>query len=140
MKLYVLSLFTRKKVVLLLTTLFVTGCVGLSDQRLSQQFRVTSDTAQTVEVFRDGRLSLSSSTGEQDCPTVFYINNERVGRYAIYQHDVFYLEPDIYTFRAKNCNGKSAPNSLDVIISPSNEARHFVLSLDGHGQPLLIEN
>ena len=137
-KRYRFDFLTSKVIALFLIVFIMTGCVGF-DSQPSQDFRVALDNARVVEVIRDGKSAISSSAESQDCPMVFYINNKKVGHFAIYQQDDFYLVPDVYTFRVKNCKGRSSFYSLEVTIWPSSALRQFVLSLDGHGQPLIIE-
>lgn len=127
-----------KKIALISVTLIVAGCAGVND-RSTQSYHVAADNAQTVEVIRDGRLVTGSSAEQDACPTVFYINNKDLGRYTIHQQATVYLDPDSYSLMAENCNGKSNSYSLKVTSDSASTVRQVVLSLDGHGRPLVIE-
>lgn len=133
------------KVVLSSTALCfaVTGCTsvdaGSVEASSSQYSTKASDKAQMVEVMRDGRLIAGSSVEQDECPTVFYINNQNVGRFTTHQQATFYLDPDSYTFMASNCNGRGNSYGLDIEQDLSSAVRYIVLSLDGHGRPVVIE-
>ncbi len=93
-----------------------------------------------IEVVRDNKTAIKSkSDSANDCKTNFYINNAKVGAFAIADLSNYQLAPGQYNFSVDNCQGRCSRYGLDVEIKQG-EFQKFILSADATGKPFIIVN
>lgn len=95
---------------------------------------------QLIEVVRDNQKNkLPTEKGTEDCPTSFYINDKKVGSYAVNDSNSYQLEPGNYNLKVANCQGQCSKYGTDVTIVEGQSPK-FILSSDAAGQPFIIVN
>lgn len=102
------------------------------DQKIENSSRIT--------VQRDEQLCADDTIDKQNCPISFYIDNFKAGDFYINNQANYYLKPEQYNFKVKNCTENSC-QSCEVEINTTNGAgNNFTLSVDGKGFPFILEN
>ena len=137
MKIYALWHF-RRSFAVISTAALLAGCVTANTVENPYQ-NPNGDNAQSVKVSRDSKLRDNDTIEKQNCPTIFYINDAQVGQYFVNDRAEYHLPPASYQFKVKNCKGNSAAHALNVNISSQPHSSEYILTLDGHGRPFIIE-
>lgn len=102
------------------------------DQKIENSSRIT--------VQRDEQLCADDTIDKQNCPISFYIDNFKAGDFYINNQANYYLKPEQYNFKVKNCTENSC-QSCEVEINTTNGAvDNFTLSVDEKGFPFILEN
>lgn len=102
------------------------------DQKIENSSRIT--------VQRDEQLCADDTIDKQNCPISFYIDNFKAGDFYINNQANYYLKPEQYNFKVKNCTENSC-QSCEVEINTANGAvNNFTLSVDEKGFPFILEN
>lgn len=102
------------------------------DQKIENSSRIT--------VQRDEQLCADDTIDKQNCRISFYIDNFKAGDFYINNQANYYLKPEQYNFKVKNCT-ESSCQSCEVEINTTNGAgNNFTLSVDGKGSPFILEN
>ncbi|WP_246783039.1 hypothetical protein [Wohlfahrtiimonas chitiniclastica] len=84
-------------------------------------------TTKRIEVSRDHKV-------QPNCPIILSINDIKVGHFLANDNAVYHLKPDDYTLKARNCMGTAISN----VNIQEHKNRVFLLSLDGHGHPMIV--
>lgn len=93
-----------------------------------------------IEVTRDNKTAKKIVLDNaQECNTNFYINNKKVGSFAINEQSRYQLAPGQYTLSADNCQGRCSTYGVDVEIKQGG-SKKFTLSADATGKPFIIVN
>ncbi|HJF27126.1 MAG TPA: OmpA family protein [Acinetobacter lwoffii] len=93
---------------------------------------------QTLTVKRDGILCAEDTEEKQDCPIELYIDNFKSGTFYINNSAHYYLKPETYNFKVKNCTTDEC-KSCDVDLNPQKLANnHFTLTVDESGHPFIL--
>ncbi|MFA3130278.1 OmpA family protein [Acinetobacter pittii] len=93
-----------------------------------------------INVQRDEQLCADDTVDKQNCPISFYIDNFKAGDFYINNQANYYLKPEQYNFKVKNCTENSC-QSCEVEFNTINEAvNNFTLSVDEKGFPFILEN
>lgn len=137
MKIYALWQ-SRRTLAVISTAAVLAGCVTTSTVENPYQ-NANGDNAQSVKVSRDSKLRDNDTIEKQNCPTIFYINDTAVGQFFVKDRAEYHLPPAKYLFTVKNCKGNSAAHALNVNISSAPHSSEYVLTLDGHGRPFIVE-
>lgn len=117
-----------KNLMIALMVAGLAGCAATDSVKKNHPYQDALDqSAQHVEVSRDHKV-------QPNCPIIFSINDTNVGRFAANDRATYYLKPDHYTLTASNCTGTA---TFDVNIQ-ADKNRVFLLSLDGHGHPMIV--
>lgn len=114
--------------------LVIFGCASNVN---SDAYAVNNEkTEPIINVVRDNQ---SGSENTQKCNTNFYINNTKVGEFAIKDTSNYQLEAGQHSFSVDNCQGSDSKHSIDFEIK-QNKAQKFTLSADSDGKPFIIIN
>lgn len=89
-----------------------------------------------IEVIRDSQIG---SDGATECKTNFYINNTKVGAFAINDVANYQLPSGHHNFSVENCHGECSKYGSDIEIKEG-EFQKFTLSTDSTGKPFIIIN
>lgn len=93
-----------------------------------------------INVVRDNKKAERvGKNGVEECQTAFYINDTKVGSFAINDRSEYQLAPGNYNFKVDNCQGRCSTYGTDVEIK-SGETKSFTLSADSTGKPFIILN
>jgi len=96
---------------------------------------------QIVNIKRDNKLCSGDTTETQNCPINFYIDSIEAGVFYINNSAKYYLKPETYSFKVKNCSSAKECKSCDVDLSVNNSIQQdFILSVDGAGKPFILNN
>ena len=96
---------------------------------------------QEINVNRDAKLCAGDTRDEQSCPIHFYIDSIESGKFYINNTAKYYLKPEVYNFKVKNCSGEKNCQSCDVDLRPDQlKDRNFILSVDAAGVPFISNN
>lgn len=119
------------------------GMIGCATTQYSQpsDLRFQKDRAkhiQKIQIKRDAALCADDTTEQQNCPIELYIDNFKSGTFYINNSAHYYLKPETYNFKVKNCTTDEC-KSCDVDLNPQKlENNHFTLSVDGNGHPFIL--
>lgn len=121
----------------------VTACVSNqylqpTDLRFQKK---TQENNQVITLKRDGTLCAEDTAEQQNCPINFYIDNIQAGSFYINNSAQYYLKPENYNFKVKNCTTGTDCQSCDVDLAVDQLANNnFMLSVDGKGKPFISNN
>lgn len=119
------------------------GMIGCATAQYSQpsDLRFQKEQAkyiQKIQIKRDAVLCADDTTEQQKCPIELYIDNFKSGTFYINNSAHYYLKPETYNFKVKNCTTDEC-KSCDVDLNPQKlENNHFTLSVDGNGHPFIL--
>ena len=124
---------------MVMLSLGLVGCVSqpyLKPEALKFQEHAKNNTV-VLNVQRDAKLCAGETADRQDCAIQFYIDSIQAGRFYINNTAQYYLKPENYNFKVKNCNADSC-QSCDVDLSAAElQNASLMLSLDENGKPLI---
>ncbi|RKG36335.1 cell envelope biogenesis protein OmpA [Acinetobacter guerrae] len=125
------------------TSLMVTSCASNSYSKPSAlRFQKnTQDYNQLIYVKRDGKLCAGDTKDDQNCPIHFYLDNIESGKFYVNNSAKYYLRPEVYNFKVKNCTGEKNCESCDVDLQLNHlKDRNFLVSVDDAGKPFILNN
>lgn len=93
-----------------------------------------------ISLKRDNRLCNQDTEMNQKCPIDFYIDNFKSGSFYINNYAKYFLKPETYNFKVKNCIDDSCLScdidvAVDKLVDPI-----FLLSVDDAGKPFISNN
>ncbi|AZN67306.1 OmpA family protein [Acinetobacter haemolyticus] len=94
---------------------------------------------QVINVKRDDKLCADDTAEAQNCPINFYIDSVQAGSFYINNAAKYYLKPETYNFKVKNCTTTNECQSCDIdlrmghLVDPN-----FTLSVDDAGKPFIL--
>ena len=95
---------------------------------------------QMITVTRDNRLCAGDTEENQKCPIDFYIDNFKSGTFYSNNSAKYYLKPELYNLKIKNCTANSCQScDIDVAVEKLVDAE-FLLSVDDAGKPFISNN
>ncbi|MNG46659.1 Outer membrane protein P5 precursor [compost metagenome] len=130
----------RLSLLAVVTSLGVVACTSTpyskpSDLRFQKN---TQGNNQVIILKRDGKLCAEDTAEQQNCPINFYIDNIQAGSFYANNSAKYYLKPETYNFKVKNCTTGSDCQSCDVDLTVGQLANNeFVLSVDSEGKPFI---
>lgn len=131
-----ISFLTRKKFSTVALTLTLCGCASnISHDRYTVDVEKNHP---VIEVVRDARQADQNSETEQ-CKTNFYIDDTKVGSFAINDRANYQLSPGVHSLAVNNCQDRCSQYALEIEIK-QDESKQFVLSADATGKPFIIVN
>lgn len=93
--------------------------------------------SESIHVKRDSLLCSDDQLDQQNCPIDFYIDSFKAGTFYVNNHAKYYLKPETYNFKVKNCNSTEC-KSCDVDIQPNQLTdKTFILSVNSEGKPFI---
>lgn len=127
---------TRKKFSTVALTVMLCGCASTINH---DQYAVDAENSHPViEVVRDARQSDTNTETEQ-CKTNFYIDDTKVGSFAINDRANYQLAPGVHSLAVNNCQGRCSQYALEIEIK-QDESKQYILSADATGKPFIIVN
>lgn len=99
----------------------------------------TSEKNQMIQVKRDSKLCADDTAELQNCPVNFYIDDYKAGEFYINNQAQYYLHPNTYTLKVKNCTTECRINELQVDLTTELQNREFVISVDENALPFLTQ-
>ena len=93
---------------------------------------------QQINVERDGNLCTDESLDKQHCPIEFHIDDIRSGKFYANNSAKFYLKPEVYNFKVKNCTDECSVCEIDLNPQEIKDGK-LKLSIDGNGLPLIFD-
>jgi outer membrane protein OmpA-like peptidoglycan-associated protein len=127
------------RVFLLAAIAMLQGCSTLQNSKpnnlLFQGQKIKNSSKITVQ--RDEKLCADDTIDKQNCPISFYIDNFKAGDFYINNQANYYLKPEQYNFKVKNCTENSC-QSCEVEINEN--MKNFTFSVDEKGLPFILEN
>ncbi|MDO7410844.1 OmpA family protein [Acinetobacter baumannii] len=129
-----------------LRLLIIAGSIGLSACAADNYARTSNlrfqekniENVQVLKVKRDDKLCAGDTAEKQNCPINFYIDNIQSGSFYINNTAQYYLKPETYNLKVKNCTSQEC-RSCDIDIQENQLVDNdFILSLDEKGEPYFI--
>lgn len=101
-------------------------------------FQVQHAGAKPLYVQRDSKLCPPDTLDKQKCPTYFYINDHKVADFYANNTGSFYVKPETYTLKVRNCNtGKCLVDEVKICVNDGLRDNKLVLSLDENNRPII---
>lgn len=119
-------------------SIVVLGCTSTIN---NDNYSVNKDNNEPIiKVVRDNnKAERIGKNGVEECQANFYINNTKVGSFAMNDSAYYQLAPGNYNLKIDNCQGRCSTYGTDVEIKIG-ETKSFTLSADSTGKPFIILN
>ena len=91
-----------------------------------------------LQVERDERLCDDEKIDDQNCPIKFFIDDFKAGEFYVNNSTTYYLKPNEYEIKVKNCKEKCDTYHTKINIGDNTQPVKIILSLDGNGKPFII--
>lgn len=99
----------------------------------------TTEKNQMIQVSRDSILCAEDTAELQNCPVSFYIDDYKAGEFYINNQAQYYLHPNTYTLKVKNCTTECRVNEIQIDLNTDIPNREFVISIDENAMPFLTQ-
>lgn len=95
---------------------------------------------QVLHVERDEKLCNDDTLENQKCPINLYIDNFLAGSFYANNRATYYLKPELYSFKVKNCTTEECKTcDIDIRVDQLTD-RKFTLTVDALGKPFIVNS
>lgn len=98
-----------------------------------------SENKELLNVLRDEKLCDRENIKDQSCPIDFYIDDFKSGTFFVNTHTTYYLKPQKYILKVKNCTKNCFTNEVEIDLTNQLQNRSITLTIDGNNRPFIIQ-
>lgn len=92
-----------------------------------------------IQIKRDDKLCQGDQLNDQKCPIKFYIDDLKAGDFYVNNKTKYYLSPNDYVLKVKNCAVNCFVSDLKISLNSSKNNMTYTLSLDESDKPYIIQ-
>lgn len=127
-----------------LNGLILSGCVSTaplqslikSDPKL---FQANEKNKELVTFMRDEKLCKEELSNKKKCPINLYIDDFKAGTFYVNNTQKYYLQPNKYTIKVKNCTVNCETTELELDLTDQLQKKQFILSVDNDDRPFITQ-
>lgn len=123
--------------------IFLTGCSLFNASKNHNEPKnlifQNNNLEQKITVKRDSKLCQDETKSNQNCEVYFYIDNFKAGDFYINNKANFYLNPNKYTLKVKNCKTECYSNELVINLEKNTVNLNYIISLDEQEKPYIYQ-
>jgi hypothetical protein len=127
-----------------LNSFIISACVSTtplqslinSDPKL---FQANEKNKELVTFMRDEKLCKEELSNKKKCPINLYIDDFKAGTFYVNNTQKYYLEPNKYTIKVKNCTVDCETTQFEIDLTDQLQKKQFTLSIDNDDRPFITQ-